>query len=499
MRIRVAGILLSVIVLQVRAADDIVNTEGLGAEISLPTFEARLGIGFNYDLLHDPFDVSFEYPKGYFGMNLPLEKSVNVRDYTGYINPAVDSLFADSSLFTNGEEFKPTAGARQNPNPTIRVDVPMIGGVASFSSTQNFFLNYSNALGNPNVFLSPDSLMEGLRFLMRGTINVPVSLTASWESMTFGYAFEVNRYVKLALNLHRHVFALDIRGKIDVDLLGLYNYQIEQEGMKIEVDGKPDYSSDKVYGDVYGHYEAEAWSPTIACKAWRFSIVSRFGINTKARGSFYAKYSLPFFIDPVTFDMAYDLQDPAILTSSEVQQGLTSNATDSIVYSTRKQVEDKYQESELVWKMPTGLTFGFDIIPDKLKFSYTKLFGEVAMKLDRIARERKALETGTTRSDFEDSLVIDYGITVDHVMLLEINLFNSFVNLGVFGMDFRYGDQSNLLGSKMTELELPMKLGKSAMLPVLSLGTALGTRIQLLLELDILPLPAFKTGVFYYF
>jgi hypothetical protein len=77
---------------------------------------------------------------------------------------------------------------------------------------------------------------------------------------------------------------------------------------------------------------------------------------------------------------------------------------------------------------------------------------------------------------------------------LEVNLFHSFLNLGVFGMDVRYGDESNLLGANT-----PVKLGNAAMLPILSLGTALGTRMQLLLEFDILPLPAVKTGVFYYF
>ncbi|MBN1577826.1 MAG: hypothetical protein JW913_14795 [Chitinispirillaceae bacterium] len=495
MRIRTTGILISVFILQAGAADDFSG----GTEIELPTFEARVGIGFNYDLLHDPFDVSFEYPKAYFGLNLPLEKTVNIRDYTGYFNPAVDSLFADESLFKNGDEFRPTAGARQNPNPTVRVDVPMMGGVASFASTQNFFLSYDNMLGNPLIELDT-SIEGGMEFLMRGTVNMPVSLTSSWETMTFGYAFEVNRYVKLALNLHRHVFVLDMRGKIDVDLLGRYDIPVSGGEMSdFDISNELDYPSEKINGVAYGHYETEMWSPTIACKVWRFSVVGRFGFTTKAPGSFYAKYELPFFIDPESGEFLYDLEDPDVLNSFEVRQGLTANATDSIIYSTRTKVGDGYRESDLIWKMPTGLTFGFEIVPDKLKFSYTKLFGEVGMKLDRIAREQVALETGTTRSATKDSIIIDYGISVDHVMLLEINLFHSFLNLGIFGMDFRYGEKRNLLGKKMDEIELPMKLGRSALLPVLSLGTALGTKLQLLLELDILPLPALKTGVFYYF
>jgi hypothetical protein len=44
-----------------------------------------------------------------------------------------------------------------------------------------------------------------------------------------------------------------------------------------------------------------------------------------------------------------------------------------------------------------------------------------------------------------------------------------------------------------------MHLGKSAMIPTLNFGAALGTKLQLLLELDVLPLPALKTGVYYFF
>lgn len=500
MRITATGILICAFYLVLQAQNEF-STEELGANVRLPTFEARLGIGFNYDLLRDPFEVSFDYPKGYFGLNLPLQQIVDLRDYSGYIDPAMDSIFADTSLFSNGDEFRPTAAARQNPNPTVRVDVPMIGGVGTFSSTQNFFINYTNALGNPNVYINPDSLQEGLSFLLRGTINVPVSMTASWETMSFGYAFEVNRYLQLAFSLHRHVFVLDLRGKIDADLLGHYNMEMpsdEASGIEVPaVEGELDYPSNKIYGDAYGHYEAETWTPTIGFKAWRFTLVTRFGIkDKKAKGRFYAKYSLPFFIDPETFQTNIDLNDPDIINSSEVRQGLLANATDSIVYSTRKKVGNSYRESDLIWNMPTGLTLSFDIIKDKLKFSYTKLFGELSMKLDRIARERVALETESAREDEVDSIVIDYGVKVDNIMILQLDLFHSFLNLGIFGLDLRYGDQENLLGSEMPAY---MKLGDAAMIPVLSLGSAIGTKMQLLLELDILPLPAVKTGVFYYF
>ena len=505
MRVHTAYLICALFLMRLFAADGTVSTEELNAKVMLPTFEARLGIGFNYDLLHSPLNVSFQYPRGYFGLNLPLEKSINVMDYRSKFNVSIDSMISQyDSMFTNLEEFRPTVGARQNPNPTIRVDVPMLGGVGTFSNMQNFYIHYQNALGNPNIFINPslDSLMEGASFLMRGTINVPIDVSASWETMTFGYAFQVNRYLELALNLSRHVFYLDMRGKIDIDLLGRYDIPVgsssSESGFEIpSIQGEIDYPSEKISGSAKGHYEAEIWTPTLALKAWRFSLISRFGIDTKARGSFLAKYTLPFFVDPVTFASKYDFTDPEVLTNTEIRQGLMSNATDSITYSSRKKTSGgSYKESELEWKMPTALTIGFDIFPEKLHFSYTKLFGDVSMKLDRIAREQRAADSAASGTLLNDSLVIDYGISVDHIMMLEVDLFNSFLNLGIFSMDFRYGDSTNLIGKN---LPAQVKFGDAALLPVVSMGTALGTKMQLLLQLDVLPLPAVKTGVFYYF
>lgn len=476
-------------------AADKVDVEDLNADIRLPAFNARMAIGFNYDLLRCPTDVSFEYPRGFMGFNIPLEKTLDLSDFIQYIDPAIDSVLQDSTIVSNGKDFKPLGTAKQNPNMSVTVDVPMMGGVASFSTTQNFYLGYENSLGNPNIFVNPDSIMDGVKFLLRGTVNVPLNLSMSWETMTFGYAYRINKMLTMALNLHRHLFAMDLRGKIDADILGRFSYEKEQEGgAGLSIDQEIDYSSDRIYGRAYGHYDAEVWTPTIGIKAWRFILTTRFGFTTKARGEFYAHYSLPFFIDPYTFEQTVDFEDPDILNDSEIRQKLLSNAADSVFVSTRKKINNSFVESSLEWKMPTGLTLGFDIIPEHLRFSYTKIFGEVSMKLDRIATEKKSTLDNETESVF-DSLVVDFGVQVDHIMVLECKLMNAFLNIGVFGIDFRYEDQKNLIGKNMPY----MHLGKAAMIPTLNFGAALGTKLQLLLELDVLPLPALKTGVYYFF
>lgn len=458
------------------------------AKVNLPSFNAQLGVGFNYDLLRDPTDVSFEYPNAYFGFNVPLKTTQNLR----YLVKGVDSLLNDSTLFSNGADYKINATARQNANVTVRVDVPMLGGVGSFSNIQNMFLKYQNILGNPDIYLNPTNLGDGVNFLLRGTLSVPVELSLYWETMTFGYAYRLNKYFTFALNLHRHIFSLDLRGNVNVDMMGRYQLDLNNNTGSSDVDipsvnGIVNYPSDKLYGSAYGHFETEVWSPTLAVKAWRLSVVARFGIDTKAKGGFEAKYLVPFFIDAQTLKIKYDLKDRKTLTSPEVTQGLSSNAIDSLVYSSG--------DEDLIWKMPTGLTFSFDVWPKHLRFSYSKLFGDINMKLDNIAKQQIAKELNSVRDTSFDTIGIDVGISVDHVLMLQANLFNSFLNLGITSFDVSYNGQDHLLGKQLPY----MKMGKSAMLPVLNLGTDLGTKLQLHLELDVLPLPALKTGVVYHF
>lgn len=487
MRIQAVYAVVACLLFELHAAD--FDVDELGADISLPNFDAKLSVGFNYDFLRDPTDVSFEYPRGYIGFNIPISHSMNLRDFIQYMDPAIDSIFSDSTLVSNGDDFKPQGSARQNPNITIQVDVPMLGGVASFSNTQNFLLKYSNALGNPNVFINPDSLFDGVDFLMRGTINVPVDLSLSWETMTFGYAYRINRNLIMALNLHRHTFVLDLRGKMDIDLLGRLNYRSDDGN--VEIKRELDYPSSKVYGHAFGHYEAEVWTPTIGIKAWRFSLVSRFGLSARAHGSFNAKYSLPFFIDPETFETKYDFDDPDLFSDNEFVNKITSNAIDSVVYTTKK---TDGSETDLHWKMPTGITMAFDIIPEHITFSYTKIFGDVEFKLDKIRKEQRTV-TDPEYNVENDSLVIDFGTMVDHVLLLQFNIYKAFLNIGVFGLDFRYGEDDHLIGNKIPY----MHMGESALIPVVNFGSTIGSKMQVHLELDVLPLPAFKTGIVYKF
>jgi hypothetical protein len=462
----------------------------MGMNIYLPTFAAQFSIGFNYDFLKSPLDVSFDNSSGFFGFNVPIEQTVNLR--SGFMDPAVSDMFSDTTLIKNGSDFKPQAAARQNPNFTIRVEVPLLGGVASFSNIQNFYLNYQTVLGNPNFFMNPDT--QGINLLLRGTVNVPINFTMSWETMSFSYAYRY-KLLTMALALHRHVFSVDLRGKVDADLLGKYNVGVSQGGCSgISVSGDLDYPSSKIHGDIAGYYDAAVWSPTLALEFWRFSLVSRFGIHTRAKGQLSATYSLPFFIDPQTFKPKYDLYNPQSFSDPNLIIGLETNAVDSLTYTTARNGGGVARQSDLEWRMPTALTMNVDVVRDHFSLSYTKLFGEVGLKLDRIAKVTSAIEGDTTLPAKADSVVLDVGLSVDHIMLMHIALYRAYINLGAFAMDFRSGDRSHILGDAMSP---DMRLGRAALLPIVNLGTLLGTRWQVLLELDVLPVPALRSGVFY--
>jgi hypothetical protein len=179
-----------------------------------------------------------------------------------------------------------------------------------------------------------------------------------------------------------------------------------------------------------------------------------------------------------------------------VRIGLQTNATDSLTYTTKKTSGGKTQQSELEWSMPTGLTFGFDIIKEHLSISYTKLYGNLGLKLDHIAKVTSSLSGDTVAGTKNDSMVLDLGFSVDHIMTLHVAVYTAYLNLGAFAMDMRSASHSNILGRAVPS---QMRLGNAALLPILNLGTLLGTRWQVLIDLNILPVPALRSGLVYNF
>jgi hypothetical protein len=469
---------------------------GMTPSITAPTLNAKLTIGFNYDLLRAPTDVSFDFAKGNLGFNFPLEQNGLIPKQTAenIWTKMSEQISTDSS---SGARFQPQASARQYANATIRVDVPMLGGVASFSNIQNVYLNYTNVLGNSTIRIAYDTAMktqtgtQNLSLLLLGSINVPIDATLGWETMTFGYAYRVNKNFIAAMNIHRHLFRINLLASMDAELLG--NGKVDQtvDNGGGSVGGVGGLSGDALSvkyainyphlgGRASGHYEAEAWSYSLGLELWHFTLTSRFGIDTKAKGTFSAQYSVPSgIVDPRTFQVDASLQsDPSAMLTK--MNNISSGKTDSVSYSTQE---------DATWKLPSGHTLAFDIIRDRITLSYTKLFGDIEM----FHAHRDSL-TGKRSVD------LDVGITVDNVVLLNVCLYTAFVNLGLFTMDIRINDQRHILGKAFSDAKLEkLKWGDAAMLPVLNFGASFGAKTKLGFEIDLLPLPALKTSVAYVF
>jgi hypothetical protein len=94
---------------------------------------------------------------------------------------------------------------------------------------------------------------------------------------------------------------------------------------------------------------------------------------------------------------------------------------------------------------------------------------------------------------------LDVGVTIDNIALLNVNLYSAFLNMGIFTMDIRINDQKHILGNAFTGSLQKLKWKDAAMLPIMNMGAAIGEKTQLGFELDLLPLPAFKTGIIYHF
>jgi hypothetical protein len=276
---------------------------------------------------------------------------------------------------------------------------------------------------------------------------------------------------------------------VDIDILGEMALTIEGATFP------PEEINYSLHNAIDGHYELERWTPSFAIQYWRVALISRFGMNARASGYLKAKYSLPFFVDPETFTLDEDLMEALGSDSSQKLMDymnkdnnlakFRNSATNTVEYSTK---------TKMIWKMPQAHTIMFDIIPEKLSLSYTKLFGSLYLELSDPFSDKAAL---TDTSEYPDTLDFRFEASIDHVIMIHGKIYNSFINIGIFSMDFAFRDKDNLLSS-IKALE-KIKFGDGIMAPVLNLGAYVGTKLQLLAELDVLPLLALKAGLMYYF
>ncbi len=450
------------------------QTEGLD-ELSTPDVFATMAIGFNYDYLRSPLRVDYDRARGLFGINIPFAFKPSA-EMTGQMLSGV------SDNFTDGEFFEPSVAVKQFANTTLQVDVPFFGGVLQWSHMRMMNISYNNQISLSNFRYQPDSLpgapTDGdvdLSMLLTGNISVPLGFNLGWETMTFGYAYKINEMFSVALNMHRHYFHFNILGNVDMDLVGNIGIETTSDDFSVTKDISIDYA---LHNQVDGFYDLKRWTPTIAASAWRFQFIARFGFTSHAKGALYGGYSVPFFVDPETFELESFDQE-------YIEDNLGNFENNDTVATTFSTTND------LLWEMPSGFTLGFDIVPEKLNISYTKFAGSIRMELV----DEDFQKEGDNKDQDLDSLNFRFGAQVDHIILLQGHFPRLYFNTGIFSFDASFGDSENLLGNA----DAMIQFGSGVMLPILGGGIILGDKMQFKGEINLAPFPAINTGIIYHF
>lgn len=449
----------------------------LDLNLSSEQTHAVLEGGISYDLLRYPAGVSFDYPEGRLSFNFPLDLTTDSKDF-------------GSNLSGSQDKFTPTFGAKQRMNFSLRVDVPMLGGVVSYSQVENVNFGLKMNLGS-QIRMDTTMLLEGLgtsSLVLNGAINAPIVYEMGWRTQTFGYAFRPMNGMVVAVNFHKHLFEATANGFVNANILGNVGIDISKD-VTISKDLGINYSEEDVYGRVTGNYEGSAWSPSFGIKWWRLMLTARFGVNTRVSGDFLMQWNLPFFINPnpksfgiqedelvvtsIQQDSAGNL-DPSVLDDIQTLQNRLDKAeTDSFVLRTEKDAE---------FNIPSGYTLTFEAVRNHLSFSYTYINGAIS--------GYHVNEDGDV--DF------NLGFEVNHMLLMDFTLWIANMKAGLFALDFYEGDKKNWLSDGAESSGLPVVAG-GMLTPVLSFSTAFGSSWRIPLELDVLPIPALKTGLIYYF
>jgi hypothetical protein len=450
--------------------------------------QAVLNGGISYDLLRYPTNVSFDYPEGYLSFNIPLDLTTNKYNL-------------GDKLKGSNEKFTPTLGARQRLNYSFRVNVPVLRGVLTYAQTENVNFEMNMNLGSnvgidTTMKIGDSAFSDHADMTLIGAINLPIQFEMGWRTQTFGYAFKPMKDMVVAINLHKHLFEATANGTVNTNLLG--NVTLDMPSKNIPAQTLPiNYSEENVYGQVSGNYKGTAWSPAIGIKWWRFTLASRFGVTTKVKGHFTMKWHLPFFVNPEPRKFGID-ENKLVVTKYAKSSGdssktdvtqllkdfnglkdnLNQSATDSFVLNT---------ETDAEFNIPSGQTIAFDIIRDHLMISYTFIHGGAISGF----HQNQAGDIGDTH--------FDLGFNVNHIITLNGTFGRARMTAGAFLLDFYETGKYNWLSKSI-------KMGNSTMyetlggvpVPILNFATSVGSAMRVLLELDVLPIPALKSGLVYY-
>lgn len=422
--------------------------------------DAEISGAFSYDFLKSPLDRPLHSGLAKVGMNLPFNASAQAQRFLGSI---ADSSVVFPSLF---------ARVSQSLNADIDVSAPVFGGTLFFAARENASLNVTGALGDA-LFNLDTSLNDQGRVLLKGSIHMPMVFDMAWRSLTFGYAFKPAPLVEVAFQVHKHYFTARTSGDLRPDITG----HIDVTG-DANTSFAVDYPDSKVYGTARGSYQGETWSPEMGVAIGPVRIVSRMGAHLSASGKLDVDYSVPFFIDPENFEPRFTEPD-SFLAADNLRKLLDGETG-------RKQIHIR---DRLILELPQSHTVTWEILPQRLSLSYTKVLGHVSIHAVQDTAGA-GLDTNRTTTDG----FVDLDLFPDQVICLSADFKWIRGQIGAHTLNMDYRRQRGIFSGLS-----PLAWDDDPFVPILNFGFTWGHPLEFSLDFYVSPLPAVRSGLAYGF
>ena len=429
--------------------------------------DAELSGAFSFGFLKSPLSRPFDRGSAEVSLNLPFNASAQAQKFIG--------SFADSAVVIP-ELF---ARVSQDLNAHVDVSAPVFGGIAFFAARENASLKVAGALGNA-AFNLDTVLSEAGSILLKGSIHMPLIFEMHWRSLSFGYAVRPVPWVTLGFQVHKHQFTARTSGDLKPDLSGRISVGGETGNTSFPVE----YPDNKVYGTADGAYQGTAWSPELAIGAGPVRLVSRMGARMAAKGHVDVTYSVPYFIDPGTFEPRFT--EPDSFLASDNLRRLLDGETGK---------RDIHIHDRLILTLPQSHTVTVDLWPGKLALSYSKVFGRVSIHAAGTEAPADTASAAAADSEAADAAgFVDLDLFPDQVLCLSGTFGWFHADVGAHSLNVSYRNQGHLLSGLS-----PLEWDGDPFVPILDFGFTWGDPLVFSTDFYVSPLPAVRSGVSYAF
>ncbi len=416
--------------------------------------DAQLEGAFSFGYLRSPLDYPANRSEVETDFNLPVN-----------IAGSAQHLFAESSDST---VVIPGILGRvsQLLNASLSASSPVGPGVLFFAARENAGLRVTASLGDANVNLDTVLAVGTLR--LKGSIFLPIRFDIRWRSLSLGYVYQPSPWMRVGLQVHRHEILVVAGGDLRPDLVG----RVEVEGAAFDID----YSKDRLFGNANGQYSGLAFTPEMAVEIGPVFGMIRMPTSLRAEGRLDMNYSVPFFIDPETFDN--EITSPDSLLTSENLRRLQGGETRSRQWLFHE---------PLAFSLPGSITFGGKLWNHHLEISYTKMFGSLGV-------HGQPQRANTDSVELRSEGFLDAALTPDHLVLLRWTTSFFHGGLGAHTVNFAYRKHRQLL-SGLSAFEIQ----GDPIAPLFQFGFLWGKPLSLNLEFSLVPIPSLQTGMRYLF